>query len=76
MFKNLEYDDSKKLTDNVLGQEWLGFTPFETPGVQDPDDPTRNKNRCLYFNPITGGPASMIAETETYLDNQVFIQVL
>ena len=69
MFKNELYDPSKKLTDNVLGQEFLGFTPFEADGAgQD-----TNKNRCLYFNPITGGPASMIAETETYLDTQVLL---
>ena len=65
--------------DKITKAEWHGMTPFESAGTtEDPQDNTKNdknKNRALYFNPITGGPASLINETETYLDNQL-VQVI
>ena len=67
-FKNENYDGSEEFKDDdVKSQQWLGFTPFEAKGTGN----DKNKNRALYFNPITGGPACLIAETETYFDNQL-----
>lgn len=70
LLRNKLYD--KNSPDKVIAEEWHGMTPFEAKGTTvNGEKNNKNKNRALYFNPITGGPASMISETETYLDNQL-----
>ena len=70
LIRNKLYDANS--VDKILASQWHGMTPFEATGTtEDGEKNNKNKNRALYFNPITGGPASIINETETYLDNQL-----